>query len=114
MKSAIDVELHQEGLQYFFAPRSIAIIGASADLTKPSGRPIAALLKKGYKGHIYPINPRYREIAGLSCYPSVADSRVRLTSPLSLLPGRAPSAYSSSVLQRRRRHAAIVRPRALP
>lgn len=73
MHSATDVELHQRGLQYFFAPRSIAIIGASVDLTKPSGRPIAALLKKGYEGHIYPINPRYREIAGLSCYPSVAD-----------------------------------------
>jgi len=73
MESATDVELHQAGLQYFFAPRSIAIIGASADLTKPSGRPIAALLKKGYGGHIYPINPRYTEIAGLACHPSLAD-----------------------------------------
>jgi acetyltransferase len=59
------------GLDYFFHPRSIAIIGASSDFQKPSGRPVEALLKRGYKGRIFPVNPRYDEIAGLKCYPSV-------------------------------------------
>lgn len=61
------------GVEYFFAPRSIAVIGASANAAKPSGRPIAALLQQGYTGAVYPINPRYGEIAGLPCYPSLDD-----------------------------------------
>ena len=65
------LDLRQSGLEYFFNPRSIAVIGASANFAKPSGRPIAALLKKGYVGAIYPVNPRYTEIGGLPCYPSI-------------------------------------------
>jgi len=58
-------------IDYFFHPQSIAIIGASANLTKLSGRPIAALLQKKFAGAIYPVNPRYEEVAGHACYPSV-------------------------------------------
>ncbi|MCK9276329.1 MAG: acetate--CoA ligase family protein [Syntrophales bacterium] len=58
-------------IKYFFHPESIAIVGASANMAKLSGRPIAALLKKKFAGSIYPINPRYDMIAGLVCYPSV-------------------------------------------
>lgn len=54
-------------------PRSIAVIGASADFSKVNGRPIKHLLEKGYQGTILPVNPRYQEIAGLKCYHSVAD-----------------------------------------
>lgn len=60
-------------MEYFFNPRSIAIIGASANLAKPSGRPLAALLKRGYAGHIYPVNPGHAEIAGVKCYPSLRE-----------------------------------------
>lgn len=61
------------GIEYFFNPRSIAIIGASSDFTKPSGRTLAILLKRGYRGRLFPINPRYREIGGLACYPTILD-----------------------------------------
>lgn len=52
-------------------PRSIAVIGASADPAKTSGRPIAYLQKHGYAGAIYPVNPRSGSIAGLPCYADV-------------------------------------------
>src|SRR3954471_6843737 len=55
-----------------FTPRSIAVIGASQDLTSISGQPIAHLMAKQYAGTIYPVNPRYAEVAGLECYPSIA------------------------------------------
>src|SRR5258706_14781336 len=55
-----------------FTPRSIAVIGASQDLSSISGQPIAHLRAKGYAGKIYPVNPRYPEVAGLVCYPSIA------------------------------------------
>ncbi len=53
-----------------FHPRGIAIIGASADLTRIGGHPLRALQKAGYKGGIFPVNPRYPEIVGLTCYPN--------------------------------------------
>jgi predicted CoA-binding protein len=53
-------------------PRSIAILGASADFNKLNGRTLKALLDKHYTGALYPVNPKYVEIAGLPCYPDVA------------------------------------------
>lgn len=55
-----------------FHPRGIAIVGASADLTRIGGHPIRALRQAGYKGGIYPVNPKYPEMHGLKCYPQVA------------------------------------------
>lgn len=55
------------------SPRSIAVIGASADFGKVNGRPIKHLRDKGYQGRILPVNPKYREIAGLACYASIAE-----------------------------------------
>ncbi|RGP38027.1 acetate--CoA ligase family protein [Pseudotabrizicola alkalilacus] len=54
-------------------PKSVAVVGASNDPAKLTGRPIAFLQGQGYKGAIYPINPRYNEIAGLKSYASAAD-----------------------------------------
>jgi acyl-CoA synthetase (NDP forming) len=56
----------------FFNPRSVAVIGASQDLSSISGQPIAHLKAKGYAGQIFPVNPRYQEVAGLVCYPDLA------------------------------------------
>ncbi|MBX9592342.1 MAG: acetate--CoA ligase family protein [Hyphomonadaceae bacterium] len=55
-----------------FHPRAIAIIGASADLTRIGGHPIKALKNAGYPGALYPVNPKYRELHGLKCYPDAA------------------------------------------
>ncbi|MGE8368758.1 acetate--CoA ligase family protein [Cupriavidus basilensis] len=52
-------------------PRSVAIIGASADAAKTAGRPVAYLKKHGFAGAIYPVNPKVSEIDGLRCYPDV-------------------------------------------
>lgn len=53
-------------------PRSVAVIGASADLAKTAGRPVAYLQKHGFAGRIYPVNPKATQIAGLACHPDVA------------------------------------------
>ncbi|MFN7087907.1 MAG: acetate--CoA ligase family protein [Burkholderiales bacterium] len=57
----------------FFNPRAIAIIGASQDLDTISGQPLKHLTSHGYRGKIYPVNPRYQEIAGIKCYAALAD-----------------------------------------
>jgi len=53
-------------------PRSVAVIGASADSRKTAGRPVAYLRKHGFTGPIYPVNPRVDNIDGLPCYPDIA------------------------------------------
>jgi acyl-CoA synthetase (NDP forming) len=55
-----------------FDPRGIAIIGASADPTRIGGHPLRALRNAGYRGGVYPVNPKYPEIAGLKCYPTAS------------------------------------------
>ena len=59
-------------LKRMINPRSVALIGASADFGKINGRPLKHLIEKGYGGRILPVNPKYREIAGMACYPDVA------------------------------------------
>jgi acetyltransferase len=54
-----------------FFPKSIAIIGASPESEKGSARVLSSLLKHGYRGKIYPINPKYGEIEWLRCYSSL-------------------------------------------
>jgi acetate---CoA ligase (ADP-forming) len=55
-----------------FAPRAIAVVGVSEDAVRPGSQAVHTLLRYGYEGRIYPVNPRYSEFAGLRCYPSIA------------------------------------------
>src|SRR6185436_17803191 len=59
-------------LSRFLNPRAVAIVGASADLYRIGGQPIRLLTEFGYGGKVYPVNPKYPEIKGLTCYPSIA------------------------------------------
>ncbi|MCO5387848.1 acetate--CoA ligase family protein [Desulfosporosinus sp.] len=58
-------------MYYFMEPTGVAIIGASQDFKTINGKILKYLLKHKYQGQIYPVNPKYREIEGLPCYPSV-------------------------------------------
>ena len=57
-------------LQPLFRPEGIAVVGASAKWG-PGQQVIANLRQLGYEGEIFPINPKYDEIAGLPCYDSL-------------------------------------------
>lgn len=72
--SALDQLAPGEGLDAFFLAGSVAIIGASDDPTKIGGRPVQLLLKYGYAGDIYPINPKGGVIQGLQAYSSIHDT----------------------------------------
>ncbi|MBX3664956.1 MAG: acetate--CoA ligase family protein [Burkholderiales bacterium] len=52
-------------------PRGVAVIGASTDLSRIGGQPIKLLTEYGYRGKVYPVNPKYTEVKGLRCYPDV-------------------------------------------
>jgi acyl-CoA synthetase (NDP forming) len=57
-----------------FAPRAVALIGASSDAKKNTARPQRFLRKHGYAGRILPINPSRSEILGEPAYPSLAEA----------------------------------------
>jgi acyl-CoA synthetase (NDP forming) len=59
-------------LDGLFNPRSIAVLGASSDPRKISGRPIQLLNNAKFAGAVYPINPRHSKIQGLRAYPDLA------------------------------------------
>ena len=61
-----------DAISRLLKPRSVAIIGASADATKTAGRPVSYLVKHRFAGEIYPVNPRASRIGELPCYPDVA------------------------------------------
>ena len=60
------------GLATFLAPRSIAVSGASPEKRKIRGALLHVLRGCGFAGKIFPVNPSYREIDGLACYPDAA------------------------------------------
>ena len=60
-------------LEKFFQPESVAVIGASREKGKVGHDVLRNLIEHGFKGDIYPINPKAGEILGLKCFASVRD-----------------------------------------
>jgi acyl-CoA synthetase (NDP forming) len=58
--------------QALFAPRAVALVGASGDAKKNTARPQRFLAKHGYAGSVLPINPTRAEVLGKKAYPSIA------------------------------------------
>jgi acyl-CoA synthetase (NDP forming) len=50
---------------------SVAVIGASVDPAKITGRPLAYMLARGYQGKLFAVNPGREEVQGLRAYPSL-------------------------------------------
>ena len=60
------------GLESFFAPRSVAVVGATPNELK-GGYSIIANMLESFAGPVYPVNPGREEILGVKCYPSVRE-----------------------------------------
>ena len=60
-------------LDRLFAPRAIAVFGANERPDSVAGRVYDNLLKGGFSGPIYPINPKYRQLFEHPCYRSIED-----------------------------------------
>lgn len=73
MKECHSAASRAEALQRLVAPRSVAIIGASNDVTRIGGRPVARLVDAGFPGKIYPVNPKRDSVQGIPALPSAKD-----------------------------------------
>jgi acetyltransferase len=75
-------------MDFFFEPKGIAVVGATPERYH-GGRHLVANLTFGYKGPIYPVNPKYHEVLGLKCYPKVSDIEGPLDLALIFIPAQA-------------------------
>jgi len=62
----------QHPLSPLLAPRAVAFVGASPRPNSPGSDMLRMVRHSGFAGGIYPINPRYEEVEGFRCYPSLA------------------------------------------
>jgi acetyl coenzyme A synthetase (ADP forming)-like protein len=58
-------------LDMFSNPQAVAVIGASREPGKLGYGVLHNIIQHGYKGAIYAVNPKAKEILGIRCYPSV-------------------------------------------
>ncbi|MBU0532712.1 CoA-binding protein [Candidatus Micrarchaeota archaeon] len=58
-------------LKFIFEPKSVAIIGASKTPNKIGNVLLRNFLDTKFPGKVYAVNPKYEEVLGVKCYPSI-------------------------------------------
>jgi len=84
--------MSKQNLDYIFQPKSIAVIGVSnKQTTVPSEgqRCLKALLDYGFKGKVYPVNPKGGGGWGLKIYPNIKDIPEPVDHVISCVPASA-------------------------
>jgi acetate---CoA ligase (ADP-forming) len=82
-------------LEMFAKPRGIAVVGASENPGKLGYQVLSNLIGSGFKGGIYPINPKSKEILGFKCYANVSD----IAEPVDLVVIVVPNTFVAGVLE---------------
>jgi acyl-CoA synthetase (NDP forming) len=80
------VEFATVSLDKLMNPRSIAVVGASERQEALGSRVIRNLRALGYTGRIYPVNPRYKSIGDLACFPALAELPERVDAAFLAVP----------------------------
>jgi len=81
-------------IERIFNARSIAIVGASNDLGKFGGMTLDTVVRAGYTGRIYPVNPKAEEIQGIKSYTSLA----KIPGPVDVVLVIVPAKFVSGIL----------------
>ena len=77
-----------ERLDAIFSPQSVAVMGASSTPGKVGHDIFANILKGGYQGTLYPVNPNARSILSVRAYPSITDIPDDVDLAIIILPPR--------------------------
>ena len=95
-------------LSGLFEPRSVALIGASADENKVGGLLLRNMLEAGFRGRLLAVNPRRREVAGVPCVASVADLPVPVDLAVVTTPPAAVPDIISACVDKGIAHAVVI------
>ena len=82
-------------LDKFFNPESVAMVGATNNPFKMNFQLTRNLVRLGFKGKIYPINPHSKEILGLKAYPALTD----LQEPVDLVVSAVPALKTMGIME---------------
>ena len=75
-------------MREFFEPSGVAVIGASREPGKLGHEVLRNILEAGFRGELYPVNPKAEEVLGLRCYPSVKDVPGKIELAVVVVPAR--------------------------
>ncbi|MBU9889318.1 MAG: acetate--CoA ligase family protein [Candidatus Omnitrophica bacterium] len=89
MSAGVVESMTKKDLKALFEPQSVAVIGASRRTESVGYAILKNLAQGGYKGKVYPVNPKADEILGVKCYASVADIPEPVDHAIFIIPGAA-------------------------
>ncbi len=92
----------------FFEPRSLAVIGASAHPDKVGYSILANLIKSGYEGRIFPVNPHADIVQDIPCFPDIASITGTPDLALVVVPAHVVPGAISALVEKGTRAAVVI------
>ena len=110
-RAAVDERDHvavAASLAPFFAPRTVAVVGASTRRGSIGGELFRNILEGGFHGIAYPVNPNAAAVAGVKAYPSIADIPDDVDLAVFCVPGEAVLAEAEAALRKGTRALCVI------
>jgi acetyl coenzyme A synthetase (ADP forming)-like protein len=110
-RAAVDERDHvavAASLRPFFAPRTVAVVGASTRRGSIGGELFRNILDSGFEGIVYPVNPKAPSVAGVQAYASIADTPGDVDLAVFCVPGDAVLAEAEAALRKGTRALCVI------
>lgn len=91
---------YKNSIQKFFNPKSVALIGATEKAGSLPSCILSNLMKMGYEGTIFPVNPKYKSVFGVPCYASILE----LPPGVDLVVITVPAKFVPEILEQQGKH----------
>jgi acyl-CoA synthetase (NDP forming) len=98
----------RRGLSCFFEPDSVAVIGSFREGFFGGYVIVKSLLKAGFKGKVYPVNPAYERVLGLKVYSSIGDVPSEVDLALIMINARSVMAVAQECAEKRIRALVVI------
>ncbi|MDD5226773.1 MAG: CoA-binding protein, partial [Candidatus Omnitrophica bacterium] len=98
----------KKDLKALFEPKVIAVVGASRRPEAVGYAILKNLLQTGYKGKIYPVNPKAADVLGVKCIPTVAEIPEPIDMAIFIIPGAAVPAELEACAKKGARAAIVI------
>jgi predicted CoA-binding protein len=110
-RAAVDERDHvavAASLAPFFAPRTVAVVGASTRRGSIGGELFRNILDSGFEGATYPVNPKAAAVAGVRAYASIADIPDPVDLAVFCLPGESVLPEAEAALRKGTRALCVI------
>jgi acetyltransferase len=98
----------KKDLKALFEPKVIAVVGASRRTEAVGYAILKNLVQGGYKGKIYPVNPKATDVLGVKCIPTVAEIPEAIDMAIFIIPGAAVPAELEACAKKGARAAIVI------